>query len=119
MVSLSPRFTVLAIFCNLAAISLSPLSASAVAIQARDSTSSSKSAVAGNHSRQQTPVLQLPSNAMKKSAAKEKDKKTNWKGKQHNAVSTYTVTVSLYIKIILCLLATGRLFADEGFHASC
>lgn len=111
MVSLSPRFAVLAIFCNLAAISLSPLSASAVAIQARDSTSSSKSAVAGNHSRQQTPVLQLPSNAMKKSATKEKDKKTNsTKGKQHKAVSTYTV--SLYMKITLCLLATGRLFLD-------
>lgn len=45
MIFLTPRFTLLAVSCTLAVISLSPLSASAVAIEARGSASSSKSTV--------------------------------------------------------------------------
>ena len=69
MVSLNPSFASLAVFCGLAAMSLSPLSVSAVAIHARHS---SKNSVAGNSIRQQATVIPFPSYyAIKKSAAKD------------------------------------------------
>jgi hypothetical protein len=106
MVALTPRFTLLATFCSLAAISLSPVYVNAAVIQARhlDSTSSSKHAAPPPPSspaskkpvRQQTPLLPLPMNAIKKagnakakakSPSKDKGDQTEHKSKKsHKAV---------------------------------
>lgn len=84
MVSLSPNFTTLAVFCGLAAMLCSPLSVSAVAINARD--------VAGHPTRQQTLVLPLPLRAMKKSAAK--------KNKKVSAFLTHLLALHIHNNIL-------------------
>jgi hypothetical protein len=89
MVAHSSRFNALAVFCSLAALSLSPLSASALAIQARDSTSSSKHVLARSPGRQETFILSLPYHATKQSASKKnKDKSaSSTKGKLVSVLS--------------------------------
>jgi hypothetical protein len=64
MVSLGPNFTTLAVFCGLAAMLHSPVSA--VAIHGRDAASTK--ATAGHSPRRQIAVLPLP---LMRSAAKE------------------------------------------------
>lgn len=100
MVALNPHFTFLALFCSLAALSMSPsIVVNAAALQARYDEPASHT---GKPVREQKPMVPLPARAKAESAAsgkgpkahnkghdKKKENKTSKKGKQqqhHEAV---------------------------------